>query len=197
MRLFLRILLSVLIVFGLLAVIMHFRAKSQREDEEAYHASLKKTIALSSGSFPPNGDMPVNCTCKGKEASPALTWEGNQPDAESYAILTTDYDVPTPSFPVFNLSHWVIYNLPASVRSLPEGVSTEQMRMLSGKSGKNSAGNLKYIGPCPPVGRHAYVFRIYALDQPLEFAEAPDKQAVLDAMKGHVLGYGELTGYFQ
>jgi hypothetical protein len=197
MRLFLRILLGIVVVVGVLTIILHVGAKNQREDEETYLTTLKKNITVSSGSFPPNGDMPVNCTCKGREASPALAWESIQSDVKSYVILATDYDVPTPAFPIFNLSHWVVYNLPASVRSLPEGVTTEQMRLLNGKVGKNGTGDLKYIGPCPPLGRHAYTFRVYALDQMLTFDDQPDKKEVLEIIKGHILGYGELKGYFQ
>ncbi len=176
---------------------MRISAKHQQDNDEAYHAGLKKTLTVSSSSFPPGGDMPINCTCNGNEASPALNWEGSTTDAEAYAVLMTDPDVPSPDFPVYNLSHWVLYNLPASVRSLPEGVTTEQLRMLGGKIGKNGTGSLTYIGPCPPLGRHAYIFRVYALDQPITLADALDKQAALDAMQGHILEYGELTGYFQ
>lgn len=197
MRMFLRILVGIIVVIGVITIILHFRAKNQREDEETYLVTLKKNITVSSSSFPPNGDMPVNCTCKGQEASPALVWEGGQPTVESYVILATDYDALTPAFPVFNFSHWVVYNLPASVRSLPEGVTAEQMRLLNGKVGKNGMSDLKYVGPCPPLGRHAYVFRVYALDQALTFSDQPDKEEMLDAMKGHILGYGELKGYFQ
>lgn len=178
------------------ATTLYVYAKRERGLEQEVLASLKKNIVVSSGSFPPNGDMPINCTCKGQELSPALAWEANLPDAESYVILATDYDAPTPAFPLFNLAHWVVYNLPTSVRSLPEGVTAEQMRMLGGKIGKNSLGDMKYIGPCPPFGRHAYVFRIYALDQPISFTDLPGKSDVLEAMQGHILGYGELTGYF-
>ncbi|GAB3886994.1 YbhB/YbcL family Raf kinase inhibitor-like protein [Spirosoma agri] len=197
MRIFTRILFGLLVLFGLFLIVMHFRAKSQRDDEEAYLTTLRKNITVASGSFPPNGDMPVNCSCRGSEASPELAWEGDLPDAESYVILATDYDVPTPTFPLFNLSHWVLYNLPASVHSLPEALTTEQMQLLGGKVGKNSSGSLKFIGPCPPAGRHAYVFRVYALDQLLSFTDVPTKPQVIDAMKGHILGYGELRGYFE
>lgn len=197
MRLFTRVIFGLLVLFLLFLVVMHFRAESQREDEAAYLATLKKNLAVSSNAFPPNGDMPVNCSCRGQQASPALMWEGNQPDAQSYVVLMTDYDVPTPTFPLFNLSHWVVYNLPASVRSLPEAVTTEQMRLLGGKVGRNSTGDQKFIGPCPPAGRHAYVFRVYALDEPLTFNDLPNKQQVVEAMKGHILGYGELKGFFQ
>ncbi|MVM39112.1 YbhB/YbcL family Raf kinase inhibitor-like protein [Spirosoma sp. HMF3257] len=186
------LLLVVVIVIG-----MHIRAKYGREKEEKYLTMLKKNIALSSNSFPPNGDMPEDCSCRGKGVSPALMWETGELAIKSYVILTTDYDVPTPAFPVFNLSHWVIYNLPASVRSIPEAVTSEQMQMLGGKIGKNSMGKSTFIAACPPAGRHAYVFRVYALDQLLAFSIVPDKHMILDAMNGHVLGYGELTGYFQ
>ena len=196
MRLFTRIFTGLVIGLVLTAIGLHVLATSGREAELAFLSTLTKALTLSSRSFPPDGDMPVRCSCKGNEVSPALLWENARSNAESYVVLATDYDVPTPAFPLYNLSHWVVYNLPASVRSLPEGVTVEQMRMLGGKVGKNGTGDTKYIGPCPPVGRHAYVFRVYALDQTLSFADLPGKQDVLDAMKGHVMGYGELTGYF-
>lgn len=197
MRLLARILAGLIIGFVLLAVGLHSSATGDRETELAHLSTLKNTLSVSSRSFPPNGDMPVSCSCKGKERSPELRWENARPNVESYVVLATDYDVPVPAFPLYSLSHWVVYNLPASVRSLPEGVTSEQLRLLGGKIGKNGTGDPTYIGPCPPAGRHAYVFRVYALDQMLSFTNLPGKQAVLSAMNGHVLGYGELTGYFQ
>jgi len=192
-----KISLGLLLLIAIVAVGMRINAKRQRDNEQTYHAGFKKTLTVSSSSFPPGGDMPINCTCKGKEASPALSWESSTTDAEAYAVLMTDPDVSSPNFPLYNLSHWVLYNLPASVRSLPEGVTTEQLRMLGGKTGRNGTGSLAYIGPCPPIGRHAYIFRVYALDQPITLADAPDKQTVMEAMQGHILEYGELIGYFQ
>lgn len=196
MRLLLRIVAGLVIGLVFVAVGLFVLAMRGREAERTYLTTLRKTVILSSSSFPPNGDMPISCTCKGEEVSPALLWETAIPNVQSYVVLLTDYDVPAPAFPLYTLSHWVVYNLPASVRSLPEGVTAEQLRMLGGKVGKNGTGDAKYIGPCPPIGRHAYVFRVYALDQMLSFADPPGKQDVLDLMKGHVLGYGELTGYF-
>lgn len=197
MRLLFQIFLGLVIVFVLAAAGLYLLARSGRKAEIAYLNALKKTMVLSSSSFPPNGDMPISCTCKGNELSPALGWENSDPGVESYVVLVTDHDVPTPAFPLYNLPHWVVYNLPPSVRSLPEGITVEQMRLLGGKIGKNGTGDMKYIGPCPPIGRHAYVFRVYALDQMLSFSDLPGKQDVLDLMKGHILAYGELTGYFQ
>ncbi len=192
-----KILLGLLLLIAVVAIGMRINAKRQRDNEQAYHAGLKKTLTVSSSSFPPGGDMPIDCTCKGKEASPALSWEGSTTDEEAYAVLVVDPDVPSPNFPLYNLSHWVLYNLPASVKSLPKGVTTEQLRMLGGKVGKNGTGSLAYIGPCPPVGRHAYIFRVYALDQPIALTDAPDRQTVMEAMQGHILEYGEIVGYFQ
>ena len=197
MRLLSQILIGLVIGIVLTATGMHIWATSKRDSELADLSTLKKTLTLSSSSFPPNGDMPVSCSCRGKEVSPALQWENTQTNVESYVVLTTDYDVPTPAFPIYNLSHWVVYNLPPSVRSLPEGVTAEQMQLLSGKVGKNGVGDAKFIGPCPPIGRHVYVFRVYALDQMLSFTDPPGKQNVLDAMKGHIVSYGELRGYFK
>ncbi len=176
---------------------MHFWAANKRGQEEQKLVALNKYIRVSSRSFPPDGDMPISCSCKGEERSPEISWDNVPITATSFVILVTDYDVPTPAFPIFNLSHWVVYNVPTAVRSLPDGVTPVQMTALGGKFGKNSLGKVTFIGPCPPLGRHAYVFRVYALDQLLSFTSVPDKQAVLAAMEGHVLGYGELTGYFQ
>lgn len=197
MRTVWRIILGFVLLMVLVLVGMHFWAVSGQNKEEQKLVALNKYIQVSSRSFPPDGDMPVSCSCRGEERSPEISWDNVPITATSFVILTTDYDVPTPAFPIFNLSHWVVYNLPTGVRSLPDGVTPAQMTALGGKVGKNSLGNSAFIGPCPPLGRHAYVFRVYALDQMLTFPNVPDKQAVLDAMEGHILGYGELTGYFQ
>ena len=192
-----RILLGFVLLVIVILIGMHFWAANRRGQEEQKLVALNKYIRVSSRSFPPDGDMPISCSCKGEEQSPEISWDNVPVTVTSFVILVTDYDVPTPAFSIFNLSHWVVYNLPTAVRSLPDGVTPAQMNALGGKVGKNSLGNSTFIGPCPPLGRHGYVFRVYALDQMLSFSTVPDKQAVLDAMEGHVLGYGELTGYFQ
>jgi Raf kinase inhibitor-like YbhB/YbcL family protein len=195
-RLFLRILLGLVAFLLIAAVIMHLRAKNQRADEDAYHTKLPKTVTLTSPAFAPNGPMPVECSCKGAQTSPALAWRGAPANTRAYALLLTDFDVPSPNFPVFNLSHWTMYNLAASVQTLPGAATVASVAGLGGVFGKNSMGETKYIGPCPPIGQHQYVFRVYALDQPLNFTEVADKKQVLTAMQGHILGYGELVGVF-
>lgn len=197
MHILFRILTFLVIGCLLAAGAFYILARNERTSEVYYLSALKKNLILSSSSFPPDGDMPVSCSCRGKQLTPALRWENPDSTVKSFVLITTDSDVPTPAFRLYNLSHWVVYNLPATLRSLPEGVTAEQLRMLGGKVGKNGTGRMGYIGPCPPLGRHAYVVRVYALDRMLSFTNLPGKQALLDGMKGHVLGYGELTGYFQ
>lgn len=197
MRLVRRILFGVVAVSVLVIAVLGGHASWERYHEATDLSTLKKTLMVTSGSFPPDGDMPMNCTCKGKALSPALVWEGSPSTTKSFVVLTTDYDAPTSVLPLANLTHWLVYNLPASIHSLPEGITLEQMRLLGGKTGKSSTGQLTYLGPCPPIGRHAYVFRIYALDNTLSFSGMPDRGQLLEAMKGHVLNYGELTGYYQ
>ena len=197
MQLLRRISLGLGAALVLIAAVLYGYAKWQRNREAAHLSVLKRALIVTSGSFPPNGDLPVNCTCEGEDRSPALTWEGSPSATKSFVVVTTDYDAPAPALPLLTFTHWIVYNLPASVHSLPEGVTPEQMRLLGGKTGKNSGGELTYVGPCPPVGRHAYVFRVYALDNTLSFSGMPDRGELMDAMRGHILDYGELTGYYQ
>lgn len=197
LRMVWRILTGFLIVLILLLLVLHIRARGHRREEELSLAALPKTVTLSSNSFPPGGDLPMACSCKGPGNSPALSWNSTAPAVKSYALLATDYDAVLARFPILNFSHWVVYNLPATVRSLPEGVTPEQMLSLGGKLGDNGMNEQGFVPPCPPFDRHHYTFRIYALDTTLSFTRIPDRQNLLDAMQGHILGYGELTGYFQ
>jgi Raf kinase inhibitor-like YbhB/YbcL family protein len=192
-----RILTGFLIVLILLLLVLHIRARGNRREEELSLAALPKTVTLSSNSFPPGGDLPMACSCKGSGDSPALSWQSEIPDVKSYALLATDYDAVLARFPILNFSHWVVYNLPSNVYSLPEGVTPEQMLMLGGKLGDNGMNEQNFVPPCPPFDRHRYTFRVYALDTTLSFTRIPNRRDLLNAMDGHILGYGELTGSFQ
>jgi Raf kinase inhibitor-like YbhB/YbcL family protein len=196
MRLFFRILLGVVVVLSLFVVVMHWRAGREVEADVAYHKVLNLSIPITSTAFSDQGEIPIECTCKGGEKSPGLFYENLTPGAKSYALTLTDPHVPSPAFPLFNLNHWVIYNIDPVVSQLPSNLMPDLLAQAGGAFGKNSLGEQKYVGPCPPIGRHAYVFKVYALDTKLTFATPPSKAELLDAMKGHVLGYGELTGYF-
>lgn len=192
-----RILTGIFIGILLLLLVLHIRARGHHREEEQSLVNLPRTVALSSNSFPPDGDLPMACSCKGPGYSPALHWESRLTGVKSYALLATDYDAVLASFPIVNFSHWVVYNLPPTVHSLPEGISPEQMMQLGGKVGDNGMNEQAFVPPCPPFDRHRYTFRVYALDTVLSFTRIPDRQNMLDAIQGHILGYGELTGSFE
>ena len=140
--------------------------------------------------------MPIDFTAKGSNISPPLNW-GKMPEGtKSLAILVTDFDAPAPYLHLFTASHWVLYNISPKDSSLEKGTSAAQLDTLGITVGKNYAGNHVYTGPKPPLGIHSYYFRIYALDYDHLFMKNDTRDELLNAMKGHVLGYGELVGKF-
>ncbi len=196
MRLFLRILLGLVVLVALLILGLHWRVTAELSDDAAWHKSLPQLVAMTSTSFADGDYMPIECTCKGQEASPGILFDNQVPGAKSFALVMTDPDVPSPAYRLFNLTHWIVYNLDPTASRLMAETTPEMVAKLGGSFGKNSTGSLKYIAPCPPMGKHVYIFRVYALDTKLRFDDAPDKAELMEAMKGHVLAYGQLTGYY-
>lgn len=149
-------------------------------------------LSLTSPAFPAGGEIPRKYTCDGDDVSPPLEWGTPPPGTQSLALIMDD-----PDAPVGTWDHWLVYNLPADARGLPEGVVVGPKAGAMGCSGKNSWGNLGYGGPCPPSGQHRYFFRVYALDTMLDLATGANKAQLLAAMAGHVLAQGELMGTYQ
>ncbi|MDB5462582.1 MAG: hypothetical protein JWP28_2426 [Phenylobacterium sp.] len=149
--------------------------------------ATKGSLTVSSPAFKAGGPIPRKYTVLGENISPPLNWSGT-PAAKSYAILVDDPDAPraTP------LSHWVVWNLPASVTMVAEGSK-------SGMQGANSHGTIGYSGPNPPPNDppHHYHFQVLALDRMLDVPAGGDREAVLAAAKGHVAAKGDLVGTFQ
>jgi len=147
-----------------------------------------------SAPFKNNATIPVKYTCKGEDVSPRISWKFKSKKVKSYAIVCED-----PDAPVGMWAHWVIYNIPVSVTSLPEGVSKERIIFKNGmQQGKNSWNTTGYGGPCPPFGTHRYYFRVYALDKMLKLVpEKAGRKKLLKAMKGHIIGYGYVMGKFK
>lgn len=144
------------------------------------------TLALESSAFAPGEAIPVRFTCDGDDLSPPLAWAEPPPGTESLALIFDDPDAPAGTW-----VHWVLFSIPATARSLPEGAAG------TGLQGTNSWGRDGYGGPCPPSGStHTYVFRLYALDATLDLAPGASKEALLDAVQGHVLAEGQLTGTY-
>ncbi len=153
-------------------------------------------LRLSSTAFEHLGRLPRRCTCEGQDVSPPLSWTDPPPGTRSFAILVEDPDAPDPEAPRMTWVHWVLYNLPQETRFLEEGVPSR--RLPAGTlEGRNDWKRTGYGGPCPPIGRHRYFHKLYALDAVLPDLERPTRAALLKAMEGHVLAGAELIGTYQ
>jgi Raf kinase inhibitor-like YbhB/YbcL family protein len=164
-------------------------------DDRPLEETKRLTLQLTSPAFADGARIPKLSTCDGSGASPALTWANVPEGYRSFAIVCEDPDAPMGTF-----THWVIYNIPAAVKLLPEGLPAEA-ELASGalkgaRQAKNDFGKLGYGGPCPPSGTHHYVFRVYALDAVLEVAPAASRGEIFRSMKGHILAEGKLTGTY-
>ena len=154
------------------------------------------SLAVSSSSFMHEGAIPAQYTCEGRDVSPPLVWKGSPPGTKSLALIVDDPDAPDPAAPKRTWVHWVLYNIPPSATHLDEAV--ERTALPQGtRPGKNDFGRLTYGGPCPPIGRHRYFFKLYALDTLLPELTAPTKPALEAAMYGHVLEQATIMGTYQ
>jgi Raf kinase inhibitor-like YbhB/YbcL family protein len=153
-------------------------------------------ISLTSPVFSHQGAIPKNYTCQGKDISPALKWSGLPDGTKSLALIVDDPDAPDPAAPKRVWVHWVLYNIPASANGMPEAVTATTLPHGT-REGTNDWGRVGYGGPCPPIGRHRYFHKLYALDTELPDLRQPTKVALEKAMEGHVLGKVELIGTYQ
>jgi Raf kinase inhibitor-like YbhB/YbcL family protein len=160
------------------------------------HAEDNMTLTLTSEAFAAGGDIPSQYTCQGDDSSPPLQWSGVPEQARSLVLIVDDPDAPDPAAPRMTWVHWVLYNLPASAGALPAGVGSAGLPAGS-EEGVNDWKRPGYGGPCPPVGRHRYFHKLYALDTRLEGLRQPTKAAVVAAMQGHVIAQTELVGHYQ
>lgn len=154
------------------------------------------SLKLTSIAFGQNGSIPARYTCEGDDTSPPLSWAGAPSGTKSFALIVDDPDAPDPAKPQRVYVHWVVYNIASTVTSLPENASKKGLPAGAGQ-GKNDWGKSQYGGPCPPIGRHRYFFKLYALDTELTGLSSPTKADLLKAIEGHVIGNGELIGTYQ
>ncbi len=160
------------------------------------HAEENMSLTLSSKAFMDGGEIPSKQTCEAEDLSPQLSWEGVPDEAESLVLIVDDPDAPDPQAPKTTWVHWVLYNLPAGSGGLPEGTTHHDLPPGT-KEGLNDWIRTGYGGPCPPIGRHRYFFKLYALDTSLEFKEYPTKAEVEAAMNGHVIEKCKLIGTYK
>jgi Raf kinase inhibitor-like YbhB/YbcL family protein len=164
------------------------------EQPKGGHASMSLTIR--SSSFEQQGEIPKKYTCEGQDVSPPLSWEDVPAGTKSLALIVDDPDAPDPAAPKMTWVHWVLYDLPADSKGLPEGVKSASLPAGT-KEGLNDWKRTGYGGPCPPIGRHRYFHKLYALDVELGDLGRPAKTDVEKAMRGHVLAEAELIGTYQ
>jgi len=150
------------------------------------------SLTLTSPAFPHEGEIPLDCTCDGHDLAPTLAWTGAPVGTKSFALIVDDPDAPDPRAPKMTYVHWVLYDIPASVAELRGGATPAGAR-----DGLNDWKRTGYGGPCPPIGRHRYYFKLYALDTTLGDLNTPPKPRLLQAMQGHILASTELMGTYQ
>jgi hypothetical protein len=151
------------------------------------------TLSMNSPAFAHEGDIPKKHTCDGADVSPMLNWNDPPAGTQSFSLIMDDPDAPGGTW-----VHWVIYNLPAQARALPEGVPKEAELKDGTRQGRNDFSRPGYGGPCPPRGGpHRYYFKLYALDAKLNLPPGASKADLEKAMTGHILAQGQLMGRYK
>ncbi len=161
-------------------------------ETEVYAMSL----TLTSSAFRHNGEIPRHYTCDGDVSSPPLSWSGVPAGAKSLVLIVDDPDAPDPKAPKMTWVHWVLYNIPPTATSLAEAIASKNLPKGT-LEGVNDWKRSGYGGPCPPVGRHRYFHKLYALDTVLPDMHQPSKAKLENAMRGHIVAQTELVGTYQ
>jgi Raf kinase inhibitor-like YbhB/YbcL family protein len=169
---------------------------STTEEAEMESPSAEVVLTVASEAFADGESIPSTYTCEGKDVSPPLSWEWVPEGAESLVLIVDDPDAPDPAAPQRTWVHWVLYNMPADTSGLPQGVAPQELPAGT-EEGLNDWQRTGYGGPCPPVGRHRYFFKLYALDTELTGLLKPSKAEVEAAMEGHVIAEAQLIGTYQ
>ncbi len=150
-------------------------------------------MKITSSVFQHNQPIPTRYTCEGDDISPPLSWEAIPDEAKSLVLIVDDPDAPDPAAPKLTWVHWILYNLDPKSTGLPEQASIPS-GALPGLTNWNKT---RYGGPCPPIGRHRYFHKLYALDTVLPDLKNPSKEALWQAMEKHIIAQAELVGTYQ
>ena len=153
------------------------------------------TLEIFSDAFDDGNKIPAKHTCQGEDTSPPLRWSGTPPDTRSFALIVDDPDAPDPAAPQMVWVHWVLYNLPADASQLAAGMNATILPAGT-LEGLNDWKRTGYGGPCPPIGRHRYFFKLYALDVTLPDLNHPTKDELEEAMQDHILEESVLMGTY-
>lgn len=146
---------------------------------------------LTSGAFENEGDIPDRYTCRGRNISPPLCFANAPEGTDSCALVMVDLDTP-----VGTITHWVVYNIPPDSRELDEGVAPGKLTANGANQGRNGMFRFGYMGPCPPWGRHRYLFRAFALDIRVPSRGILNRRKLLHLTEHHILAEAALLGYY-
>ena len=163
--------------------------EAQTTDEK--EGAVEMGINITSPAFKNGAFIPKKYTCDDVNISPPLKWAGVPDGVKSLVLICDDPDAPMGTW-----VHWVIYNIPPSIKELSENTPKDKVLENGALQGTNDFHKIGYGGPCPPGGTHRYFFKIYALDIELDLDSGATKEALLNIMKGHVLAEGELVGKY-
>lgn len=178
----------------LLVALMAAGAIGDSASSTTHEGDMK--MVITSTAFESNGKIPSLHTCDGRDVSPPLAWTGVPGTAKSLVLIVDDPDAPDPKAPKMTWVHWVLYNLPVDATGLPQAVKSSDLPAGS-LEGVNDWQRTGYGGPCPPIGRHRYFHKLYALDTVLPDLGKPTKAKLEKAMAGHVLATAELVGTYE
>jgi Raf kinase inhibitor-like YbhB/YbcL family protein len=153
-------------------------------------------MKLISTAFTDQGEIPKIHTCDGEDISPELSWDDVPKTAKSLVLIVDDPDAPDPNAPKMTWVHWILYNLPADVKGLPQAIKSDDLPQDT-LEGLNDWKRTGYGGPCPPIGRHRYFHKLYALDVRLPDLRIPTKAELETAMEGHIIDSAELIGTYE
>lgn len=184
----------VLVSISVVAAMSVVEARTSLLPDEKENIVMPMIIV--SPSFKRDGAIPARHTCDGVNISPLLKWTGVPAGTKSLVLIVDDPDAPDPEAPRMTWVHWVLYNIPPDSNGLPESIAAEGLPPGT-LQGLNDWHHTGYQGPCPPIGRHRYFFKLYALDILLPDLKRPVKAALEKAMQGHVLVRSELIGLYQ
>ncbi len=178
-----------------LVPVLLFAQSTPGREANSQHRSKRKGhgLQLASSSFPAEGNIPTQFTCQGEDISPALTWNNAPPGTKTFALIIHDPDAPKAG----GFTHWVAYNLPATVSQITQGAAKGENLPGGGIQGKNDFGQTGYRGPCPPSGTHRYYFYLYALGAELNLPPGASKDELERAMQGHMLEKTALMGRYK
>lgn len=159
-------------------------------------AEEKMMLTLGSSAFTEGAEIPSQYTCEGEDIAPPLEWVGVPDNTQSLVLIIDDPDAPDPKAPRMTWVHWVVYNLPSDINGLPAGATSRDLPAGTAE-GLNDWKKVGYRGPCPPVGRHRYFHKLYALDTTLTITGTPTKAMIEAAMQGHIITQAELVGTYR